>query len=153
MIGGPPKPEPQVVHVSRKPTAARMTAAMKATGLPMHTVWRVYGAMLEVLDQDGPAADGDPSVAPPRPDICEVARMTPEQCRQARALVDWSTRDLARASGIMARTIGLWERGKHPSVEPMMSLLRTAFEEAGIVFGPDGGSVRLGNAAERGSAP
>ncbi len=153
MTGGPPKPEPQMVRVLRKPTAAQVVAAMKVTGLPLDTVWTVYGAMIDAADQEGPEAHGGPPVVPHGPNINKAPRMTPEQCRQARALMDWSKLDLARASGVMARTIGLWERGKHPSVEPMVSLMRTALEEAGIAFSPDGGSVRLEKAAERGLAP
>ncbi|MCW2242508.1 hypothetical protein [Azospirillum canadense] len=91
-----------MVRVLRKPTAAQVVLAMKATGLPMHTVWAVYGAMLEAVDQDGSGADGGAPIAPPGPDIGEVARVTSERCRRARALMDWSKLDLAWASGVNA---------------------------------------------------
>ncbi|MCW2240949.1 helix-turn-helix transcriptional regulator [Azospirillum canadense] len=65
--------------------------------------------------------------------------MTPEQCKTARKLLGWSKRDLARFSGVMARTLDSWECGTHPSLERMVSMVRRAFEEAGVVLVPDGG--------------
>ncbi len=70
--------------------------------------------------------------------------MTPDQCRAARVLLDWGIRDLAQASGVMARTIGAWERRKHPSAAPMVSRMRSALKAAGVVFSAEkDGGVRL----------
>lgn len=68
--------------------------------------------------------------------------MTPAQCRAARALLDWTIFDLSRASGVMPRTVGAWERGKHPSIGTMVSRMQRALEAAGVEFGDDG-HVRL----------
>jgi len=42
----------------------------------------------------------------------------------------------------MPRTVGAWERGKHPSIGTMVSRMQRALEAAGVEFGDDG-HVRL----------
>ena len=73
-------------------------------------------------------------------------KITPEQCKGARAMLGMSREALAEASSITHRTIVDFERGArrpHASTEAM---LRTALEKAGVVFiDPNGGGpgVRL----------
>jgi len=74
--------------------------------------------------------------------------LLPEQCRAARALLDWSQRELARKSNVSQKTIAELERGKTiPWARTVIDLHR-AFENAGVKFleeveGIDGAGVRL----------
>lgn len=61
------------------------------------------------------------------------------QCRSARALLDWTQSDLARASAIALRTILDFESGKRTPYKGTLLLLRQAFEAAGIEFIPEDG--------------
>ena len=72
--------------------------------------------------------------------FCNVATkmMTPAQCRAARALLDWSRQDLARASRVAERTIIDFERGARTPYERTLRDLRGAFEAAGVSFVEDG---------------
>ena len=55
------------------------------------------------------------------------------QCRMARAALDWSQRDLAKAAGVSARTVIRYEAGER--VLPRRALaLQIALEEAGVLF-------------------
>jgi transcriptional regulator with XRE-family HTH domain len=71
---------------------------------------------------------------------------TSSQLRAARGMLNWSREDLARASGVTARTIARLEMGE---VEPSISTLgkiQVALEAAGITFIPannDGEGVRF----------
>lgn len=72
--------------------------------------------------------------------------LTAEQCRAARALLDWSQPDLVAASGVARSTITRLERGTHAPHPSNLAALRTAFEAAGVDFlDPNGGGpgVRL----------
>lgn len=71
--------------------------------------------------------------------------MRPEQCRAARALLDWSTTQLAQAAGVGVNTVNRFERGGDARLSSVEKL-RTALERAGIVFIPENGGgpgVRL----------
>jgi transcriptional regulator with XRE-family HTH domain len=55
------------------------------------------------------------------------------QCRMARAALDWSQHDLAKASGVSWRTISRFESGE--AIMPKrVQALREAFEARGLVF-------------------
>ena len=72
--------------------------------------------------------------------------LTPEQCRAARALLDWSQPDLAKASGIARSTITRLERGNITPHLSNLTALREALEAAGVVFIEENGGgagVRL----------
>jgi DNA-binding XRE family transcriptional regulator len=59
--------------------------------------------------------------------------MNVRQCRMARAALDWSQHDLAKASGVSWRTISRFEAGE--SILPKrVHALREAFEAARVVF-------------------
>ena len=72
--------------------------------------------------------------------------VTPEQCRAARGLLDWSQQDLANQAGVGIVTVRQIEAG---STEPRRSTLvvvRQAFEHGGIEFIDENGGgpgVRL----------
>ncbi|RCK20073.1 hypothetical protein TH8_19590 [Thalassospira profundimaris] len=67
--------------------------------------------------------------------------MTPEQCRMARAALNWNLEKLAGESGVSRNTISRFESGL-PSNKPTVVALQVAMEKAGIeLIGTD--AVRL----------
>ena len=73
--------------------------------------------------------------------------LTPEQCRAARALLNWSQPDLAEATGIARQTITRFESGANLPHPNNRATIREALEAAGIEFLPEtktkGVGVRL----------
>jgi transcriptional regulator with XRE-family HTH domain len=72
--------------------------------------------------------------------------ITPEQCRAARALLDWTQRDLASRAKLTPLTIREFERGKSRLKDSTAQLLRMVFETAGVAFIDENGGgpgVRL----------
>lgn len=67
--------------------------------------------------------------------------MTPHQIKAARALIDWSQSNLGEKTGLSQAAIANLETGKHRPNGATETVIRKAFEEAGIEF-IDGG-VRL----------
>ncbi|MEA2876072.1 MAG: hypothetical protein QOF14_1268 [Hyphomicrobiales bacterium] len=59
---------------------------------------------------------------------------SPAQCRAARALLDWTQKDLAEASKVGMKTIADYERGASTPYERTVRDLREAFKAAGIEF-------------------
>ena len=59
--------------------------------------------------------------------------LTFTQCRMARAALNWSLRDLAEAAGISANTVSRFEGGK-PAIPATLTVIRQAFEAAGVRF-------------------
>lgn len=71
--------------------------------------------------------------------------MTPTQCRMARAALDWSTTDLARAASVGINTVNRFEAGRDARISTVEKL-RLALEAAGLAFIPENGGgigVRL----------
>lgn len=64
--------------------------------------------------------------------------MTPEQCRAARALLNWSQQQLADASRISNATIRNFESGRNAPQVATLWLLKSTLEGAGVVFLADG---------------
>lgn len=60
--------------------------------------------------------------------------ISPEQCRAARALLDWSQPDLVEASGIGRSTITRFERGNRTPHASNLAAIRAALEAAGVEF-------------------
>ena len=69
-----------------------------------------------------------------------MEQITDSQCRAARGILKWSTRDLAKASRVGATTIARFESGK-PANPSTLTLLKQAFEAAGVRFTEDGGVI------------
>lgn len=56
------------------------------------------------------------------------------QCRAARALLNWSRQDLAKAAQVAERTIVDFERGARTPYDRTLRDIREALEAAGIQF-------------------
>lgn len=72
--------------------------------------------------------------------------MTSAQIRAARALLNWSVRELAAESGIHRNTISNIETGKSGGDPETLTALRGALEAAGVIFvetNGEGPGVRL----------
>jgi predicted transcriptional regulator len=72
-------------------------------------------------------------------------KMTPEQCRMARAALNLGVRELATLAHVSTNTIARFERGEQLKGSTMQRV-QAALEEAGIEFIPEGGGgvgVRL----------
>jgi len=57
-----------------------------------------------------------------------------EQIRAARAILDWSTEDLAKATGLTANGINKIERGHVGPHKTSLDKIQSVFEEAGLEF-------------------
>lgn len=71
--------------------------------------------------------------------------MTPAQCRMARAALNWTTSDLAKAAGIGINTVNRFEGGADTRLSSVEKL-RRALERASITFIAENGGgagVRL----------
>ena len=64
--------------------------------------------------------------------------ITPNQCRAARELADWSRDDLQKKTKLARETIGNFERGNGNLTMKTLEILKTTFESAGIEFIDDG---------------
>ena len=58
----------------------------------------------------------------------------PAQCRAARALLDWTQPDLAKAAGLGLSTVVDFERGRRRVSEDAVSAIRKALERNGVEF-------------------
>ena len=75
------------------------------------------------------------------------AKLTGSQLRAGRALLNWSVKELAEASGVSASTIRRLEEvdWEPKSEEPALPLLRRALEKRGVAFQfPAGGTPSVG---------
>jgi transcriptional regulator with XRE-family HTH domain len=59
--------------------------------------------------------------------------MTPIQSRMARAALDWSTTDLARAANVGVNSVNRFETGRDSRISTVEKL-RSALEAAGVLF-------------------
>jgi len=76
--------------------------------------------------------------------------MTPAQSRAARALIEWSQEELAKAAHLGLSTIRDFEKGRRiPSHNNLLGL-RTALEAAGVLFIPENGAGAGVRLAKRG---
>jgi transcriptional regulator with XRE-family HTH domain len=60
--------------------------------------------------------------------------LSPDLCRAARGLLDWTQNDLNAASGVATKTIADYERGARTPYDRTLRDLFEAFETAGIEF-------------------
>jgi len=65
--------------------------------------------------------------------------ITPEQIRAARAMLDWSTTDLAKLTGLTTNGINKIERGHVEPQEATLKKIKAAFERYGVEFIPGSG--------------
>ncbi|WP_293802243.1 helix-turn-helix transcriptional regulator [uncultured Bosea sp.] len=61
--------------------------------------------------------------------------ITPAQCRAARALLDWSQQDLAKAAHLGLSTIRDFEKGRRVPTHNNLQGIKLALEEAGVEIG------------------
>jgi hypothetical protein len=74
------------------------------------------------------------------------AMIKPEQCRMARAALQWSLKNLAERSRVNHVTINRFEMGQSASNPSTLAAIRIALEAAGVEFIPENGGgagVRL----------
>jgi transcriptional regulator with XRE-family HTH domain len=69
--------------------------------------------------------------------------MEPMQCRAARALLQWTQKELAQRAGVSPVTINAFETGTTAPTRATITVLRQAFEQGGVEFSADGRGVRL----------
>lgn len=78
--------------------------------------------------------------------------ITPEQCRAARALLDWSQDELGKAIDLKGGgVIRHFERGHQAPSPETLAALKKALEKAGVEFIPENGGgagVRLAKRAK-----
>jgi DNA-binding XRE family transcriptional regulator len=60
--------------------------------------------------------------------------LTPELCRAARGLLDWTQADLAEHADISRSTVRDYEGSRHDVHRATAAQLRRAFEDHGVVF-------------------
>ena len=60
--------------------------------------------------------------------------ITPEQCRAARGLLDWSQGDLADKAAVGIVTVRQFEAGANAPRRATLDVIRRAFEAAGVEF-------------------
>lgn len=75
-----------------------------------------------------------------------LRRMTREQCRAARALLDWSQDELAAKSEVSVTAVRNFERGATAPMRNNLAAMQRALEVAGVLFIPENGGgpgVRL----------
>jgi transcriptional regulator with XRE-family HTH domain len=60
--------------------------------------------------------------------------ITPQQCRAARGLLDWSQGDLAERAGVGIVTVRQFEASVHNPRRATHEVIRRAFEAAGVEF-------------------
>lgn len=65
--------------------------------------------------------------------------ISPEQCRAARAMLDWTQQTLATRVGVALKTVRDFETGRRTPLNIIRSSIKQALEEGGIEFlGQDG---------------
>lgn len=70
--------------------------------------------------------------------------MNPDQCRAARAFLQWTRDDLAAKARVSVVTVSNFENGKSSPQRATLDAMRRTFEEAGIGFtNGDAPGVRL----------
>lgn len=80
--------------------------------------------------------------------------MSPEQCRAARAWLEWTIADLAGRAHVGISTIRSFEGGERTPIQNNLEAIRRALEEEGIIFTYTPKGEPLGLAGKtRGTSP
>jgi ribosome-binding protein aMBF1 (putative translation factor) len=66
--------------------------------------------------------------------------MMPEQCRAARAWLDWSQEELAGKASVSLSTVRDFEKGRRVPIPNNLTAMKAALESTGIAFVDDGGT-------------
>ncbi|TNC06546.1 transcriptional regulator [Methylobacterium terricola] len=77
--------------------------------------------------------------------------ITRDQCRGARALLEWTQDRLAEAAGVAKKTLADFEGGKRTPYDRTLADIRRSLEAAGIEFIPENGGgagIRFRNRAD-----
>ena len=59
---------------------------------------------------------------------------SPEQCRAARGLLDWTQEELAEKAGVSRSTVRDFEKGRHDLSRASTLQITASFEGAGVVL-------------------
>lgn len=71
--------------------------------------------------------------------VCYIARMiTPEQCRSARAWLNWSQEELAGRAQVALSTVRDFEKGTRTPIKNNLDAIQAALEVAGVRLVSDG---------------
>lgn len=73
-----------------------------------------------------------------------MTQLTVEQCRAARALLDWSQARLGAKAQVSEGTVRDFEKGKRIPAGDMLIAIRSALELAGVAFLNDGETIHGG---------
>jgi transcriptional regulator with XRE-family HTH domain len=60
--------------------------------------------------------------------------MNPDQCRAARALIQWTRDELAAKARVSVVTVSNFENGKSSPQRATLDVMQRALEEAGVIF-------------------
>jgi transcriptional regulator with XRE-family HTH domain len=61
-------------------------------------------------------------------------RLTPQQCRAARGLLDWTQEELAERAKVSRSTVRGFENGQHELHRGSAAVIRGALEAAGVIL-------------------
>lgn len=75
--------------------------------------------------------------------------MTREQCRAARAWLDWPQQELSKRANIGLSTIRQFENGLRTPIANNMLAMKRAFEEAGVTFTDEPAGITVSGASRR----
>jgi DNA-binding XRE family transcriptional regulator len=70
--------------------------------------------------------------------------MTSEQCRAARAWLDWTQQELAKRASVSLSTVRDFEKGRHAPIANNIAAIRRAIESAGIQLVFDESETAIG---------
>jgi len=68
------------------------------------------------------------------PEANLLSMLSSEQCRAARALLDWTQEELAERAGVSRSTVRGFENGQHEPHRASAAMIRTALEQAGVML-------------------